>query len=472
MVAAFLHGVETISLSAGPRPIRQVKSGIIGLIGTAPIHHVPNAPELHAPTLIASDLDAPKFGPRVAGYSIPGALAAVFRAAGPAIVINVFDPATHKKDVAAASEPITDGKITLPHGDLISVTVTTEADAACDEGVDYTVDRVTGTLGVVAGGKLASEATAKVGYSYGDPSLVTAADIIGAVTAAGVRQGAQAFLNAASLLGMKPKILIAPGFSSDRQVADALLALAGPKKLRAVVLADVPAGASRDDVLQGRGPGGDIDLGISSNRLFYCYPHLKPSRDAVEPYSQWLAGVIAKTDAERGYWFSPSNKVLEGIVGTELPLTAEYSDENCDTNLLNGAGIVTAFAGYGAGVKTWGNRASSFPASQDVETFMAVTRTRDMIEEAIETYSAGRADEPITKTWIDAVLADVNEFIRTLIGRGACAPGSAATFIPEKNPASEIAAGRVTFTNRFAPPTPAEHIIWESIIDTTLLAQS
>ncbi len=35
MPANFLHGVETIELLAGPRPVRQVKTAVIGLVGTA-----------------------------------------------------------------------------------------------------------------------------------------------------------------------------------------------------------------------------------------------------------------------------------------------------------------------------------------------------------------------------------------------------------------------------------------------------
>lgn len=36
MPAAFLHGIETVEIDDGIRPIETVKSSIIGLIGTAP----------------------------------------------------------------------------------------------------------------------------------------------------------------------------------------------------------------------------------------------------------------------------------------------------------------------------------------------------------------------------------------------------------------------------------------------------
>ena len=40
MPASFLHGVETIEIEKGARTIKTVKTAVIGLVGTAPIHNV------------------------------------------------------------------------------------------------------------------------------------------------------------------------------------------------------------------------------------------------------------------------------------------------------------------------------------------------------------------------------------------------------------------------------------------------
>ncbi len=45
MAANYLHGVETIEIETGPRPVKAVKSAVIGLIGTAPCGPV-NQPTL------------------------------------------------------------------------------------------------------------------------------------------------------------------------------------------------------------------------------------------------------------------------------------------------------------------------------------------------------------------------------------------------------------------------------------------
>ncbi len=57
MAANYLHGVETIEIETGPRPVKAVKSAVIGLIGTAPCGPV------NQPTLCLSESDAAQFGP-------------------------------------------------------------------------------------------------------------------------------------------------------------------------------------------------------------------------------------------------------------------------------------------------------------------------------------------------------------------------------------------------------------------------
>jgi len=99
MPANFLHGVETIEIEKGPRPIRVVKTAVVVLVGTAPIHTVDEANRtVNKPVLILNDRDAVKyFGEQTPGYTIPQALDAIFdQGAGIVIVVNVFNPDVHK----------------------------------------------------------------------------------------------------------------------------------------------------------------------------------------------------------------------------------------------------------------------------------------------------------------------------------------------------------------------------------------
>ena len=478
-MTTFLHGVETFLLSNGPRAIQQVKSAIIGLVGTAPIHHALAPAAANRPVAVYTDRDNVQFGSAatVQGYTIPEALAGLqAQGYGTVVVVNVFDPTVHGTDVPAADLTITSGAIALTHGDVISATVKVMGGTgnALIEGTDYKIDRQTGIITVVAGGALASATKASVAYRYATPDTVSTDEVIGTLTEAGDRTGMQAWLDARSLLGFGPKILIAPGFSSSAAIQAALQTLAQQKKLRAVALCDAPVGATRDQVIEGRGTEGTLELRLADHRVYYLYPHLKVYdrvADAVKlsAYSSFLAGVIARTDSERGYWHSPSNKQIVGVTGIETPLSAAVNDDSCDVNQLNAAGVVTVFTGNGAGIRTWGNRASSFPGSSDILTFMAVQRTVDMVDESIELAALEYADGPVTDVLITAVLSDVNEFIRTLINRKALYPGSRVEYFPEDNPASELAAGHITFTKTFCPPPPCERMTFKSVLDTTLL---
>lgn len=98
MAANYLHGVETIEIERGPRPVRTVKSAVIGLVGTAPVGPVNES------VLCLSEKDAAQFGPQLTGFSIPQALDAIYdHGAGTVVVINVFDPEKHSNSVTNAT---------------------------------------------------------------------------------------------------------------------------------------------------------------------------------------------------------------------------------------------------------------------------------------------------------------------------------------------------------------------------------
>ena len=71
MPASYLHGVETIEIENGARPVTQVKSAVIGLIGTAPMG------DINTPVQVLSEKSGAQFGTALPGFSIPQALDAI-----------------------------------------------------------------------------------------------------------------------------------------------------------------------------------------------------------------------------------------------------------------------------------------------------------------------------------------------------------------------------------------------------------
>ncbi|WP_235869858.1 phage tail sheath protein [Veronia nyctiphanis] len=92
MPGQFLHGVEVVELNGGPRPIRTVKSAVIGLVGTAPNADTAIFP-LNTPVLIAGKrTEAAPLG--IAG-SLPSAVDGIFDQAGAMVVVIRVE---HDKD--------------------------------------------------------------------------------------------------------------------------------------------------------------------------------------------------------------------------------------------------------------------------------------------------------------------------------------------------------------------------------------
>lgn len=405
MPASFLHGVETIEITKGARTIQTVKTAVIGLIGTAPVEDVDDEYKtINTPTLILNEVEAVKYF---------GKHKAGFTI--PQALESIFDQGA---------------------GIVIVINV-------------YDPDKHEGLV-----------------------SNVKISDINGKISSlTGKRSGLKAFEDCYSLFGYYPKTIIAPVFCEDKAVVSEMNTICN--KIRAIGLVDAPVGTSVSDVIKGRGSEGTINFNTSSERIILCYPHLKvydSESDSIklQPYSQRLAGVIAAKDVEKGYHWSPSNTEIQGIVGIERQLTSMINDPTSEVNTLNEAGVVTVFNSYGTGFRTWGNRSAAYPSSTLPTNFICVRRTADILHESVEYSMLQFIDYPIDNGLIDSICETVNQFIRTLIGRGALIDGK-CSFNQDKNSATEIANGHLVFDITFMPPTPAERITFESFIDINLL---
>lgn len=469
MAANYLHGVETVEVERGPRPVRTVKSAVIGLIGTAPVGAV------NVTTLTLSEKDAAAFGPQLPGFTIPQALDAIYdHGAGTVIVINVLDPATHKTAVAneaIAFDASTD-RVKLAHGAVASLVLkSTDGATTYVAGTDYTADLVTGEIVRIKGGGIVAGGSAKANYDYADPTKVTAADIIGAVNEAGVRTGLKALKDTYNLFGFFAKILIAPAFCTQNSVATELIAMAD--QLGAMAYIDAPIGTTYAQALAGRGPAGTINFNTSSDRVRLCYPHVKVydpvlNAERLEPLSARAAGLRAKVDLDKGFWWSSSNQELAGVIGVERQLSAMIDDPQSEVNLLNEVGITTVFNSYGTGLRLWGNRSAAWPTVTHMRNFENVRRTGDVINESIRYFSQQYIDMPISQALVDALVESVNGYGRKLIGDGALI-GFKAWYDPARNPETELAAGHLLISYKYTPPPPLERLTYETEITSEYL---
>lgn len=467
MATNYLHGVETIEVNQGPRTINVVKSSVICLVGVAPIGPVNEL------TLVVSPAQAAQFGQKLPGFTIPQALDAIF-AQGPAtvVVVNTLAPA-NLANVALESQTITSGKLKLsaaPIGDVEIFLTNGTTPFTGVKDVDYSLDAF-GNFTALS--SVASEGLVlKFTFKKLDTGTITTAQIIGTNTS-GVKTGTVLWENVFNTFGFYPKILIAPVYVEQIAVSTQLLTLA--EKYRAIALIDSPVTTTVTAAIAGRGPASTINFKTGSQRAYLLHPHVKvydldTDSNIDAPYSQFMAGVMSRTDNNEGYWVSPSNHEIFGVVGTEYLITSSVNDASTDANLLNEKGIATLFSGYGTGLRTWGNRSAAFPTDTTPKNFVPIRRLADMVHESLEQGMLPFIDKPLNQGTIDAIRDSANGFFKTQIGRGACFPGSRCEYSSENTP-EELANGHVTFDLIFMGPTPAERITFKSYIDINLLAQ-
>ncbi len=301
----------------------------------------------------------------------------------------------------------------------------------------------------------------------GDNENATLTNILGGVNANGAYEGVHAFIGAQSVLGQTPRILIAPGFTHQRPssvgieengtdatanpVAAELIGIA--ERLRAIVVLDAPNTTDEAALSTAK----DFD----SKRAILIDPFVKVNRDGKiieQPASAAVAGVIAKNDFAHGFWHSPSNKVINGIVGTARPIDFSIGDRSSRANLLNEQNITTIIRENG--YRLWGNRTLS---SDTKFAFLSVVRTADMINDAILRGHLWAVDRNIKKTYMHDVSESVNAYLRDLKAQGAILGGRCTPDL-ELNTASAIESGKVYFNVEFTPTTPAEHITFRSQI--------
>lgn len=473
MSTTFLHGIETIESTDILPNVNEVRSAVIGIVGTAPSGPV------NVPTVIQSAADAAQFGSfaehgLTSGYTLPYALAAIQEyGAGTVVAINVFEPTTTgpvSTNVTDEAVTYADSAFTLAHQNVSNVVVkSSDGNTTYTVTTDYTVNAMAGTIAKVAEGALAEVSSVKVSYTYtaqgtiqNNVSDVTDSQIIGSTDASGNRTGAQAFLDAFSRFGFNPKILIAPGFSSASGVYTALLTLA--EKLRAVVLIDMPAGLTVAEAIAASGTTGDVLLNTTSDRAMILYPHVKhydlqTDSDQLMPMSATMAGLMAKTDREFGYWYSPSNKELIGVTGLERNITSSYTDSTTEIQQLNEKGITSVLNSYGNGYRAYGNRLASFNATNNngLATFLVSRRVCDMIADSLEQTMQQYVDRPLTAPIINDIVLVGNNFLNTLISRGALVGGKCYPS-PTENTAQSLSSGQLVLVFEYNPPAPLERL--------------
>lgn len=466
-----LHGVETIELTSGTVAVMTIQTAIIGLVGTAP--------DASAGVAASGTSGTPLlFNQMIFTATKPGR-------AGNQIVVNAVAGVPDKddpQDVPTSAEM--EGvalNITLGCDATGKLTANSAAVKNAMEIITTVNVIVTGTgSGMVtpftlqlAGGEdepfPLNTPVAIVGTTmlsrFGDTGTLKQAlteinDQRNALTVvvrvaegddesetrAALLVGISALSSAKTVTTYQPRILIAPGFSEDDAVGKALETVAG--KLRAVAYVDCESGATLREVVQRRQSYGTrtellrprVQVSNADGQLVY------------RPYSAFAAGLRARIDFEKGWWWSKSNQDINNILGVEQIDEFILGDENCDANLLNMQNVSTIIRR--AGFKHWGNRLCG---TNPQWRFESVRRTADVIEDSIQETMLEYVDRPLDRENADDIIGTINAYMRQLVGLGAIF-GGRAWLDEELNTAESMAAGVLYINYDFGPKSPTELI--------------
>jgi hypothetical protein len=240
-------------------------------------------------------------------------------------------------------------------------------------------------------------------------------------------------------------------------------ALAYCVKRRAVLLIDPPTEwANRTPAL--------ADLKLSGpaarNAAVYfprvlCADPLRRGQIDTFPPSGMIAGVLARTDAQRGVWKAPAglDAALLGVQG----LASRLSDG--ENGQLNPQGINCLRSFPGSGPVVWGARTlRGSDLIADEYKYLSVRRLALHIEESLYRGTQWVVFEPNDEALWAQIRLNVGSFMQNLFRQGAFAgqAASEAYFVKcdkETTPKADVDLGIVNIVVGFAPLKPAEFVV-------------
>jgi len=272
-----------------------------------------------------------------------------------------------------------------------------------------------------------------------DNSLEQAALTIGTIAGDGTYTGLQALLAAEAQLGVRPRIIGAPGLDDAQSVAEELATIA--KQLRGFAYARANATTVAEAVL--------YRDNFSARELMLIYPDFK---DWAGQAVAVALGTRSRIDEEEGWHKSLSNVAVSGVTGLSKDIFFDIQDDSNDAGVLNAADVTTLIRMRG--FRFWGNRTCS---DEPLFAFECVVRTAQAIKDECAQALAWAIDKPLTPQTARDIIETINARLRYLTRVGRLIGGE-AYFDPSLNPKEELAAGKLTIDFDFTPVAPLESL--------------
>ena len=478
---SYPHGIYVSERETSLTTPIQGTAGLQVIFGTAPVNMVDDpAAAVNQPKLCYSFAEAKAavgYCDDFKNYTLCQAIDASFRVfnTAPIILVNVLDPAKHKKNVAQASMALTKGQVTISEGGkpvpgVIKATLavsTSSGGTNLKENEDYLVSYDADGYCTITSLKNAS--TLHIGYDKLDPTAVNAADIVGNVGADGKETGLELLRTIYPKFGMTPGLISAPGWSHDATVCAALEAKCTSINgvFSCECLVDIPTDTAK---LYSAVKEAKETLGADGKHTIACWPMGKVG-EKVYYLSALISALLAYTDAnnEDVPYRSPSNQSL-GVTGLCLEDGTEVVLDQDQANTVNSYGVVTGLNANG--FKAWGNNTAVYPSSTDPkDRWIACRRMFTWWGNTIIQTYFQKVDNPMNTRLIENIVDSENIRGNSFVARGYVA-GATVEFNEADNPATDLLNGTIRFKVNIAPYVPAENINFILEFDTNALTSS
>lgn len=280
----------------------------------------------------------------------------------------------------------------------------------------------------------------------------TNSNVIGTVLPDGQKTGLQALLSAEAVLGVKPRILGAPGLDTQ-PVATALASIA--QDLRGMAYAKA-VGDTISEVITYR-------ANFSQRELMLIYPDFQAwdtvtSATIDVPATAYALGLRAKIDEETGWHKTLSNVGVNGVIGISKDIFFDLQNPATDAGLLNESEVTTLIRRDG--FRFWGNRTCS---DDPLFAFESATRTAQVLADTIAEAHMWAIDKPLHPSLVRDIIDGINAKMRRLKADGYIIDGK-AWYDETKNDATSLKDGKLVIDYDYTPVPPVEDLTFNQRI--------
>lgn len=380
---------------------------------------------------------------------------------GPIYVINVLDPATHKKADSTTKEvTFANGRATIASDTIVLDTLVL---ASKVEGTDYSIeyDFKSKTVLIQSIGDTLIEGAVQATYDEIDVSAVSVSDVVGGVSAGGVYTGISCVGLLYQTFNVIPNVLAAPGWSEQITVYKALLRAANKINGHwdAVVMVDIPmtdSSAAVDTI--DKAIKWKSDNAVNSETAKAFWPMVKGTDGLLYHLSTLWTVETLRTDATHNGvpMESASNKAIPAA-RQHFGAASKNSGYDIErANELNANGITTAIFWGGRWV-LWGPHTAAYKdGSVDDNRVIFDNSVRMMmyISNSFQLEHGTVIDQPMTRGMADSIKNREQEKADALAAMGALIGEPIVDFLEDDNDAGSMVEGNFVWRNRHTPTPP------------------